>query len=104
MWRKFKIYRLPTATFVLDTPIVSDQGGEQLSHYTRGYWIAASDAAEALDMVRADARADGATMLDAESPVEGSAIDVPLTPMQRALIGRRREICWKSGRVFFPAA
>lgn len=103
MWRKLRVYRVPAATFALDAPVVAEEGGERLSHYTRAYWVAASDAADALDVVRADGRADGATMLNAEPPVEGSAREMPLAPMHRAFVGRRREVCWRSGRVFFPA-
>ena len=101
---KYNVYRIPSATCVLNAPINSEEGSEQLTHYSRSYFVAALTPEDALDVVRADAAADGAALLDADAPEESSASEIPVSAFQRVTVGRKRGVCWRSGRVFFPAA
>jgi hypothetical protein len=96
------VYHVPVARFVLNVPIVSSDTPEQLSHYTRAYYIAAMSEPEAVDIVRNDAAAEGATLVDAETPVETTIRSVPGRFRDRLLAPRLSGVIWKSGRVFFP--
>jgi hypothetical protein len=88
---------------VLDEPLLPEEGGERLTHYERHYVVAALDPDDAIEVVRADVRAERATLLDAEAPIEKRVADYPRNIVQRFLDGRARGVQWKSGRVFFPA-
>ena len=99
-----KLYQIPSATFVLDAPLVADDGSGQLTHYTRHCIVAAANPADALAVLRMDARREAATLLSADEPVERLPADIPHGLFKQHFTGERREVCWKSGRVFFPAA
>lgn len=104
MKHRYTIFQIPVATFVLHVPLASEDGSESLTHYTRAYWVAATDAADALEVVRDDGSAEGAALLDADPPTAHPSGAVPVSGLKRLAVGRKRGVCWKSGRVFFPAA
>lgn len=101
---KYTVYRIPSAICVLDAPALVDDGAETLTHYSRSYFVVASAPEDAISLLREDVRAEGATLLDADTPEPSSAAEVPVGRLERLTLDRKRGVRWKSGRAFFPAA
>lgn len=101
---KYTVYRIPSTTCVLNAPVAVDDGAERLTHYSRSYFVTALTPDDALEVLREDVAADGATLLDAEAPEQSSAAAVPIGRLQRLALERKRGVCWRSGRAFFPAS
>lgn len=98
-----KIFWIPSATLVLETPLITEDEADKLSSYSRSYYLAAKRVERCTSLLVAAARDEGARLLSHESPEEMPLSRVP-TDRREPLKNGQEGVVWRTGRVFFPIA
>jgi len=97
------IYWIPSATFVLDSPLRHDEDGTLIGHYARSLYVAARDESEASTVVEEAARRGGASMLDAGVIERSTPASVP-DSIALDRVPTEPRVLWQSGRAFYRAS
>ena len=99
-----RVFEVPCATNVLNDALTDESSGASVSHYMRHYLIVAEGPVAALEILRSDVEAEGASLLSADPPREVSAAELPKELQARRRGSSKQVVLWRSGRVFFPSA